>query len=206
VAIEGYIWLYWLFCLLATMIVVANKKFAEQLLYPDADSTHQENGYKISLVLGWVTTLIAAVIYVMFTIKTVTGSYQLPDLILFAFVNGVLEQFMFIFWFLVGCYLGQKQFPNKPITIFICGYISYVFYSGLIHPFFWFQILPKHEPFTPMAFILPFMSIFWMWLLWRYRAVGAIIAMHIVIDFLTIGHLHFHWFESIQFLTRQNFN
>jgi hypothetical protein len=49
-----------------------------------------------------------------------------------------------------------------------------------------------------MAFILPFMSLFWMWLFWRYQAIVAIIAMHVAIDFLTVGHLHFPWFESIQ--------
>ena len=198
--IELPIWIYWLFCAIATFLVISNRKFAYKLLSPESASSHQDRGYAISLLLGWGTTLLASVIYILFTIKNETGPYKLPDLVSFSLLNGVLEQFMFIFWFLVGCYLAQKRFPKQSIAIFILGYMSYCLYSGIIHPLFWFQVLPDHEPFTPMALILPFMSAFWMWLLWRYRAVTAIIAMHIVVDFLAVGHLHFTWFEPLQTL------
>ena len=198
--IEITIWIYWLFCVIATVVVITNRKFAYEFLSPNSSLSHKDKDYTISLVLGWGTTLLASAIYILFTIKTETGPYELPELISFSLINGVLEQFMFMFWFLVGCYFAQKRFPKNSIYIFIWGYISYCLYSGLIHPLFWFQVLPAHEPFTPMAFILLFMSLFWMWLFWRYRAVGTIIAMHIVIDFLTLGHLHSTWFEPLQSL------
>ncbi|PSB04809.1 hypothetical protein [Merismopedia glauca] len=199
-AIETNIWIYWFFCAIATVLVIFNRKFADTLLSPDLNSPQKDQNYKISLILGWVFTLLASAIYILFTAKKETGSYELTDLIGFSFFNGVLEQFMFIFWFLVGCYLAQKKFAKHSMVIFVFGYIGYFLYSGLIHPLFWFQVLPDHEPFMPMAFILPLMSIFWMWLFWRYRAVVAISIMHIVIDFLTVGHLHFPWFESIQLI------
>ena len=201
-AIETNIWIYWLFCAIATLLVISNRKFAYELLSPDSASSHQEKEYTISLLLGWGTTLLASAIYILFTIKKETGAYELPDLISFSLLNGVLEQFMFIFWFLVGCYVAQKKFPKHSIAIFVLGYIGYFIYAGLIHLLFWLQVLPAHETFTPMVLILLFMSIFWMWLFWRYRAVIAIVAMHIVIDFLTIGHLHFNWFEPLQQLVQ----
>jgi hypothetical protein len=198
-AIETNIWIYWLFCAIATFLVIFNRKFAYTLLSPTLDSPQKNQNYRIFLILGWVFTLLASAIYILFTVKKETGAYELPDLISFSLLNGVLEQFMFVFWFLIGCYFAQQKFPKHSSLIFILGYLGYFIYSGLIHPLFWFQVLPDHEPFMPMAFILPFMSIFWMWLLWRYQAIFAIVAMHIVIDFLTIGHLHFTWFESLQF-------
>jgi hypothetical protein len=195
VRIEASIWIYWLFCSVATVLVVANRKVWYSLLSPALDSSDAKRGYFITLILSWVATLLTSAIYVVFTVKEVAGSYQLSDLFLFSVLNGVLEQFMFVFWFLLGCFLGLKQSPNQPIRVFIYGYISYVLYSGLIHPLFWFQVLPEHQLFAPMAAILPFMSLFWMWLLWRYRAIVSIVLMHIVIDFLMIGHLNFAWFE-----------
>jgi hypothetical protein len=197
-AIEAPMWIYWLFCLAATIPIIVKRSFAYQLLSPDSESSREGTGYKISLFLGWATTLLAAVVYILFTVKHETGPYQLWDLILFSLLNGTLEQFMFIFWFLVGCYLGQRFFQKRPIRVFVFGYVSYALYSGLIHPFFWFRVLPAHDPFTPVAPILAFMSIFWMWLLWRHRSVISIISMHIFMDFLAIGHLHFGWFEPFQ--------
>lgn len=197
-AIETNIWIYWLFCAIATVLVISNRQFAHTLLSPALDSAEKEQNKTIFLILGWFFTILASLIYISFTVKKETGGYQLSDLISFSFLNGILEQFMFIFWFLLGCYLARQKFPKHSILIFILGYLGYFLYSGAIHPLFWFQVLPEHEPFMPMAFILPFMSLFWMWLFWRYQAVVAIIAMHVAIDFLTVGHLHFPWFESIQ--------
>ncbi|MEM9161981.1 MAG: hypothetical protein AAGC54_02795 [Cyanobacteria bacterium P01_F01_bin.4] len=197
-AIEPEIWIYWGCCfasaLLLALWVVRYRPVADGLISPDVDD---RDGYLSALAMGWGVTLLAAAIYVLFTQKYVDGAYQLTDLTLFSVANGVLEQLMFVFWFLVGSYLGQRLFPKQPIRSFWVGYLSYVVYSGLIHPLFWVQVLPSHEPFLPMIGILPLISLFWMWLLWRYRAVMAIVAMHIVIDFLTIGHLHFPWFESL---------
>ncbi len=196
--IETPIWIYWLICAIATVTVVSKRKLAYELLSPDSNESQSSKGYAISLALGWGATLLASAVYILFTVKNETGPYLFPDLISFSLLNGILEQFMFIFWFLVGCYIAQRWFPRDSIKVFAIGYISYCLYSGIIHPFFWFQVLPNHEPFTPMAAILPFMSAFWMWLLWRYRAIAAILAMHIMIYFLTVGHLHFTWFESAQ--------
>ena len=194
-AIEANIWIYWLFCAIATIIVITKRKFAYTLLSPALDSPQKEQNKTLFLILGWTATLLTSAIYILFTVKKETGAYELPDLISFSLLNGILEQFMFVFWFLLGCYLAQQKFPKDSIIIFVLGYLGYFLYSGAIHPLFWFQVLPEHQPFMPMVFILPFMSLFWMWLLWRYQAIVAIIAMHIAIDFLTVGHLHFNWFE-----------
>lgn len=199
-AIETNIWVYWLFCALATFWVIYNREFAYTLLSPALNSPQKKQNKTVFMILGWGCTFLASAIYILFTVKKNTGVYELPDLISFSLLNGVLEQFMFVFWFLIGCYLAQKKFPQHSILIFVLGYLGYFLYSGAIHPLFWFQVLPEHEPFLPMVFILPFMSLFWMWLFWRYQAIVAIIAMHIVIDFLTVGHLHFSWFESFQLI------
>jgi hypothetical protein len=200
-AIETNIWIYWLFCAIATFLLITNRKFAYTLLSPDLDSSTKDKNYTISLILGWITTLLAATGYILLTRKYETGAYAIPDLFLFSFSNGILEQFMFIFWLLLGCYLGKMYAPRSSKLIFTFGYISYAIFSGLIHAFFWTTVLPRHEPVSAiMAVALSTMSLVWMWLFWRYRAVIAIIAMHIVIDFLMIGHLHFTWFESIQLI------
>jgi chlorophyllide a hydrolase len=36
-----------------------------------------------------------------------------------------------------------------------------------------------------------------MWLLWRFRAVLALMAMHVTMGLLMIGHLHSRWFDRI---------
>ncbi len=197
-AIETNIWIYWLFCAIATLLVINNQKFAYTLLSPALDSPQKEQNKTIFLILGWGFTFLASAIYILFTVKIQPGEYELPDLISFSLLNGILEQYMFVFWFLIGCYLAQKKFHKRSILIFVLGYVGYFLYSGAIHPLFWFQVLPEHEPFLPMAFILPFMSLFWMWLYWRYQAIVAIIVMHIAIDFITVGHLHFPWFEALK--------
>jgi chlorophyllide a hydrolase len=196
-AIEAAIWIYWGFCLIAAILIVTNRQFAQTLLCSDPNPFKNNTSLALSLSWGWITTLLASTIYVLFTIKKEMGSYRLSDLITFSLVNGILEQSMFIFWFLVGCYVGQKLFLKHPIRIFASGYVIYCIYSGLIHVLFWVPVLPSHQPFAPMILILPFMSLFWMWLFWKYQAIVSILAMHVAIDFLTIGHLHFSWFESL---------
>jgi chlorophyllide a hydrolase len=148
----------------------------------------------LSGVLVWLTTLLAGAGYVLLTHKYVEGNYRFTDLIAFSFVNGALEQFMFIFWFLLGCYVGKLKVPDSPRLIFTFGYLGYAIFSGLIHAYFWVRVLPSHEPALLMPFALAAMSLSWMWLIWRYQAVTAIITMHVTIDFITVGHLNFPWF------------
>ncbi|MEM9008600.1 MAG: hypothetical protein AAGE59_34460 [Cyanobacteria bacterium P01_F01_bin.86] len=195
-AIALPLWIYWAFCLVATGLLLSNRMLSQSLLSPMASISRQ--GYFPTMLISWFVTLATAAIYILFTVKQVEGNYEVPDLLIFSGLNGTLEQCMFVLWFLVGCFVGQRLFPKSPWAIFGSGYISYVLYSGLIHPLFWFPVLPQHDPFWPMVFILPVMSIFWMWLYWRYQALLEIIAMHIVIDWLTVGHLHFPWFEPFQ--------
>ena len=200
-AIETNIWIYWGFCAIAMLLLIANRKFAYPLLSPVLDSPQKNNNYTVALILGWIATFVAATGYILFTRKYETGDYEVLDIFLFSFFNGTLEQFMFIFWLLIGCYVGKLYAQDSPKLIFTFGYISYAIFSGLVHAFFWTTVLPRHEPVTAiMAVALATMSSVWMWLFWRYRALAAIIAMHIVIDFLMIGHLHFPWFESWQLI------
>ncbi|KST65229.1 hypothetical protein [Mastigocoleus testarum] len=198
--IETSLWVYWLFCLLAMILVISNRKYIYSLLSPDSESS-QDKGYVIFMILGWLVTLAVSIAYVLFTRKYETGSYNISNLITFSILNGILEQFMFIFWFLLGCYVAIKITPSKPKLTFTFGYISYAIFSGLIHALFWVQVLPSHKPVTViMALGLGTMSLIWMWLAWRHRAIMAIIAMHIVIDFITVGHLNFAWFEPFQLI------
>ncbi|MDM9383805.1 hypothetical protein QUB80_24275 [Chlorogloeopsis sp. ULAP01] len=200
-AIETSIWIYWLLCLLATILIVANRNFVDKLLSPYSKSFYLDKGYTTFLILGWITTFMASSVYILFTRKYEIGTYEISDLLLFSVMNGVLEQFMFIFWFLLGCYLGHIIVSKNHKLIFLFGYISYFIFSGLIHALFWTKVLPLHQPATVvMISALTTMSLIWMWLAWRYRAVVAIIAMHILIDFLMIGHLHFTWFDSLQLI------
>jgi chlorophyllide a hydrolase len=196
VAIETGIWIYWLFCSIAAIAVIQNRSVAYELLSPEVVALRNLKGYVVFLILGWIITLVAAAAYVVLTYKYETGSYGIPDLLVFSFVNGALEQFMFIFWFLLGCYIGKLKAPDNPKLIFTFGYLGYAIFSGLIHAYFWVRVLPSHEPALIMPFALAAMSLAWMWLVWRYQAVIAIIAMHIVIDFITVGHLNFSWFEA----------
>jgi chlorophyllide a hydrolase len=197
-AIEMSIWSYWLVCGLATILILINWQSIPKLLSPCLDSPQRQQGYALALILGWLATLVAALGYILLTHKEVTGSYQIQDLLVFSFANGILEQFMFVFWFTLGCLLGEKMGVQPAWKKFGLGFLSYSFYSGVIHALFWFKVLPDHEPALVMPVILLIMSLTWMWLFWRYRAVVAIVAMHMVIDFLTIGHLNFAWFEPYQ--------
>ena len=199
-AIEINVWIYWLCCAIAMLLIVTQKqKFTIPLLSPQASSSTNGQGYSIALSMGWITTILAAMGYILFTRKHETGDYEIPDLLVFSFSNGILEQFMFMFWLLIGCYLGKLYAPKSPKIIFTFGFIVYAIFSGLIHAFFWTTVLPAHEPVSVfMALVLTMMSWAWMWLFWRYQAVFAIISMHIFIDFFMIGHLHFTWFEPLQ--------
>lgn len=197
-AIETPIWIYWLGCVLAGVIIAINRQKLVPLLSPELYSSHPRNGYFFSLILGWSLTIFGAVFYILLTLKQVQGNYQLKDLIFFSMFNGVFEQLMFVFWFLIGCLLASTFHIQKPWKVFGLGILSYSIFSGAIHALFWVNVLPPHQPALVTPFLLTAMSVAWMWLFWRYQAIVAIIAMHIMIDFLTIGHLHFSWFETFQ--------
>jgi hypothetical protein len=197
-AIERPIWIYWLVCGLAISLLAINRKQIPLLLSPTMGSPQSRQGYALMLTVGWVASLVAAIAYVLLTRKQVAGFYSLPDLVAFSLLNGVLEQLMFVFWFLLGCWVGSQLGIQVSWKIFGLGFLSNVIYSGAIHALFWVKVLPAHQPALVMPVLLLIMSLAWMWLFWRYRAVVAIIAMHMAIDFLTIGHLHFTWFEPYQ--------
>ncbi|MBW4430922.1 MAG: hypothetical protein KME28_04075 [Pelatocladus maniniholoensis HA4357-MV3] len=199
--IKTSICIYWLFCFIAMMLIITNRKYIYSLLNPSFESPDKEKGYKVSLLLGWIVTLAASGAYISFTRKYETGNYEIIDLIVFSVFNGILEQFMFIFWFFLGCYIGKIISSSNNKLIFTLGYISYAMFSGIIHALFWIKVLPSHEPaIIIMPVFLSIMSLVWMWLVWRYRAVMAIIIMHMFIDFITVGHLNFAWFESFQII------
>ena len=200
-AIETNIWIYWFVCAIGTLLIIYNRQLVNTLLSPALKYPYKDHNKTLFLILGWIFTFLASAIYILFTVKKEAGTYELADLISFAFLNGILEQFMFVFWFLLGCYLARQKLPQYSILVFILGYLSYFIFSGGIHFLFWFQVLPEHDPFTPVVPILSVMSFFWMWLFWRYRAMMAIITMHIALDFFSIGHLHFNWFESWQLVS-----
>lgn len=196
-SIEFPIWIYWLGCGLAAVLLRLNQQRIPVLLSPDFQVPQtQKQGYWLTLGLGWVATAVAAICYILLTQKEVSGFYTLTDLTVFTFINGCLEQFMFIFWLLAGCWLAKQIGVIVSWKVFGLGFLSYAIFSGAIHALFWINVLPQHHPSPFMPFILVAMSYLWMWLFWRYQAILAIIAMHMMIDFLTIGHLHFPWFGT----------
>jgi chlorophyllide a hydrolase len=201
VEIETPVWLYWLVCGVATSVLVLKRQQIPYLLSPDLKSSQPQKGYVPTIVLGWIVTLAAAIAYAVLTQKQASGSYHIPDLLIFSLLNGILEQLMFVFWFLAGCWIANRLNIQSSWMIFGFGFFSYSIYSGLIHGLFWVSVLPLHQAIGNIGIrlsLLLVMSLLWMWLFWRYRALVAIIAMHSVIDFLSIGHLHFHWFEPYQ--------
>ncbi len=195
-AIETSVWLYWLACSGAVVLLWMNQQKIPNLLSPQLRSDKSREGYSLALTLGWGVTLVTAIAYILLTQKESAGYYQLHDLVIFSVLNGSLEQLMLIAWFLLGCWLASRWGNQLPLRSFGLGFFTYTIYSGAIHALFWINVLPDHQPapVIPIFFIL--MSLGWMWLFWRYRAISTIIAMHIAIDFLTVGHLHFSWFHS----------
>jgi hypothetical protein len=198
IQIEVPFWIYWLVCGLPTLLVLFNTPQVLKLISDKVDSPCQRKGYIPSLIGAWAASLLAAICYVLFTHKQVIGFYRIQDLVIFSLLNGILEQFMFVFWFLLGCWLGHLWGIQSAWKIFGLGFLSYCIYSGGIHALFWVKVLPFHQPALVMPLVLMIMSLGWMWMFWRYRAITAIIFMHMVVDFLTIGHLHFTWFEPYQ--------
>lgn len=191
-AIETIVWIYWFFCAIAMFLVISNKKFVNASIGANVSSPRFDRNYKISLIFGWIATIIAATCYILFTRKYEAGYYSLLDSFLFSFLNGILSQYLSIFWFLIGCFISRFFAINNSQLVFTSGYISYALFSGAIRAFFWTKVLPHHEPNGIIMFLtISIMSLAWMWLFWRYRAVIPIIAMHFVMDFLTIGYLHF---------------
>jgi hypothetical protein len=193
--IEKEVWIYWLFCLLAIWMIAANSKSVSAVLPPKRDLALERKRYKILLCLSWAITLLAGAGYVGFTHKLELGRYPPADVLLFAVANGALETFMFLFWFLLGCWLMRRISHNRAFT-FLSGFVTYSFYSGYIHATFWLAVLPKHIPVTAlMAVLLTIMSCLWLWLFWRYRKIVPIIAMHATLDFIMAGYLHALWPE-----------
>ena len=198
-AIEINIWLYWLTCSLAMLVIISNQPLVHSLLNPRVNYNRKNSNYKMLLTAGWIATFLASISYVLFTSKNDVGVYQIPDLLAFSLLNGILEQFMFFFWFLLGCYLIKPLVAKNSVWIFVSGYFVFAIFSGFIHALFWLNQLPEHQPATEIVIpLLSIMSGIWMWLFWKYKAVLPVIAMHIFVDIITISHLHYSWFESLQ--------
>jgi chlorophyllide a hydrolase len=201
-SIAASVWYYWLVCGLATMLLWVNWQRVPSLLSPTFKINNSREGYVETLMTGWITTVLTALVYILFTHKQAPGAYQLSDLIAFSFFNGVLEQLMFVVCFLLGCWLGYLL-KMQSWQIFVSGFLSFSVYAGLIHGLFWMAVLPSHQIVDAIGIpfaVLILMSFVWMQLFWRYQAVLAIIAMHIFLDFLSIGHLHFSWFDAYQLI------
>jgi hypothetical protein len=195
--IETSVWIYWCFCLIAAALVISNRESISALLSPDSCSRRPNKGRLISIALAWIASMLTVAAYILFTQKLADGSYRLTDVVVFALLNGILEQFMFVFWFLLGCWLMRKV-TRRPLLVFLGGYFAFVAYSGPIHILFWFKILPQNVPAAaPMAVLFTTMSLLWMWVFWRYRGLASVISMHIVIDFLMTSHLHSDFFAAV---------
>jgi hypothetical protein len=177
------------------VVIVFKRQSLSALLSPVSASANIT--YWTWFGLAWTATLLAAGGYMLSARKVEVGNYGVADILLFSVLNGVLEQFMFVFWFLLGCWVTRLATRNSAI-IFTAGLFAVLIYSAVIHQLFWVKVLPAHAPTgTLWLSILSVMSLLWMWVFWRYRRLIAIIAMHIVLDFLMISYLNSHWLNAI---------
>ncbi len=193
-AIEWPIGQYWLVCAAVAVLLLWRWPVILSLLSPKPSSAQGEE--RALLIIGWTSTSLAALNYVMHTQKLAPGSYSLPDLVVFSLCNGCLDQMMSLAWFSLGSALGLRWGWSDPVQRFGIGFCSYALYTAGIRVAFWVNVLPLHRPDPSVPIGLMVMSLVWMVIIWRYRAVLPVMAMHGVVDFITIGHLHFDWFGS----------
>jgi chlorophyllide a hydrolase len=153
--------------------------------------------YGTWFALAWAATLMAAGGYILSVGKGEVGNYGVGDILLFSVLDGVLEQFMFVFWFLFGCWMTRLA-TRKSAIVFTGGLFAFVIYSALIHQLFWVKVWPAHtRTRTLWLWTLSIMSLLWMWVFWRCRRLVPIIAMHAVLDFLITTYLNSNWLNAI---------
>jgi len=121
------------------------------------------------------------------------------SVLVFSIGNGVAETFYFYAFFRMGESLVGRFTANQWAR-FIAGFIFFMIYSGIIHKFFWLDILPTHvvqtSPFKP--FFMPVQLMIassWALAFFWYRDLRTVIILHSIVDFTMIMSVKFSLFN-----------
>ncbi|MBM3163136.1 MAG: hypothetical protein FJZ79_07440 [Chlorobi bacterium] len=123
---------------------------------------------------------------------------DIASVILFTFGNGIAETFMFYLFFSMGEKLAGMATKN-PWLLFAAGMLFFMVYSGLIHAFFWLDMLPEHvnqaSPYKPLFMPTQLLiagswalSFFW------YRDLPSVFLLHALVDLTMILNVKFSLF------------
>jgi hypothetical protein len=112
---------------------------------------------------------------------------------IFSLGNGVFETIAFALVYRFGEGLGGKM-PLSPKTAMrvglVFGIVLLTLYNGMIHAFFWIELLPDHFHTTPIAemvrgFHIPALAVMlvgWCLCFWLTRDVWTVVFFHILVD------------------------
>lgn len=153
---------------------------------------------KILLAASVVIVAINAFVY---SNSTFDGGRSLDpaSVLLFTVGNGLAETFMFYAFFVMGEKLAGLKTRNHWI-LFMTGMFFFMVYSGLIHAFFWLDVLPEHvdqtSPFKPLFMPVQLLiagswalSFFW------YRDLPSVFGLHALVDLTMAMNVKFSLFD-----------
>lgn len=118
--------------------------------------------------------------------------------LIFSVGNGIAETFMFYAVFRLGQSLVGK-FTQNQWAGFIVGFLFFMIYSGIIHGFFWLNILPEHvvqtSPFKPFFMPIQLMiALSWALSFFWYRDLRTVFVLHALVDLTMIMNVKFSMF------------
>ena len=184
------IYIYWAFAFLVGILFFKKDILA---FNPEFDTR------RISLLVA--SLVIIAVNAWVYSHSTTDGgrALDLLTVLVFSIGNGLAETFMFYAVFRLGTALAGR-FTQNQLTLFMVGFVFFMIYSGLIHGFFWLNILPEHvvqtSPYKP--FFMPVqlliasswaLSFFW------YRDIRSVIFLHALVDLTMVWNVRFSMFN-----------
>ncbi|NTU58694.1 MAG: hypothetical protein HGB00_07220 [Chlorobiaceae bacterium] len=153
-----------------------------------------------TLLLVFSVVILAINAYV-YTNSTSDGGRPVDPLsvLIFSIGNGVAETFYFYAFFRLGENLAGRFTANQWAK-FITGFVFFMIYSGIIHRFFWLDILPTHvvqtSPLKP--FFMPVQLMIassWALAFFWYRDLRTVIILHSIVDFTMIMNVKFSLFN-----------
>lgn len=146
------------------------------------------SGHLISSLLALAATVVTAVAYSKVTM-TEGRSLHLPTLFGFSIVNGICETILFMASFKLGVAIADP-FTAQLLWLFLAGTLSFFIYSGVIHVFFWLNVLPPHlnkgpavqTPRRIWILGLVSMSMLWVWPYFAYQDFWSVVVLHTLFD------------------------
>ncbi|HWR00480.1 MAG TPA: hypothetical protein VN371_01345 [Chlorobaculum sp.] len=153
------------------------------------------------IILLTFSVVILAVNAYVYSHSTTDGGRTIDPLsvLIFSIGNGVAETFYFYAFFKLGEYLIGRFTANQ-LARFIVGFAFFLFYSWLVHKFFWLQILPTHvvqtSPLKPFFMPVQLMvATSWVLAFFWYRDIRTVFLLHTVVDFTMIMCVKFSLFN-----------